>query len=135
GAGLGGGTATYSGTSMAAPQVAGLAALAQQIAHEDLGRSLTVSEIRSLLSSTGRAIYDGDDENDNVPNTGRMFRSLDVYAFAEAILSLPTSAGTGSTSGGGPGGGTAVSPVFAAGTRSVTVGAGEVIEGVDFGNR
>jgi subtilisin family serine protease len=133
GAGLGGGTATFSGTSMAAPQVTGVTALAQQVAVAHLGRLLTVSEIRSLLASTGRAVYDGDDENDNVPNSGRVYRRLDVHALAEAILLLPRGTGTTPAPGGGPAG-DAGGRMFAAGTRSVSVGAGEVVGDMDFGN-
>jgi hypothetical protein len=38
------------------------------------------------MQSTGTSVIDGDDENDNVTNTGLTFKRLDVAAVAEAIL-------------------------------------------------
>lgn len=84
-AGVGGGTATFAGTSQASPFVAGTVAIAQQLAWEELGRALTVSEFRDLLVETATPIVDGDDEDDNVVNTGLGFGRLDVLALAEAI--------------------------------------------------
>ncbi|MBL8336692.1 MAG: S8 family serine peptidase, partial [Rhodoferax sp.] len=84
----GGSQVAYSGTSMAAPQISGMVALAQQLARETLGRSLSFDEIRDLLSSTGAPILDGDNENDTVANTGLTFRRADMLALAEAILAL-----------------------------------------------
>lgn len=77
-----------SGTSMASPEIAGMVTLAQQLALQELGRRLSFDEIRSLLKSTGDAIVDGDDENDNVTNTGLTFYRADMLALAEAILNL-----------------------------------------------
>ncbi|NUQ61376.1 MAG: S8 family serine peptidase [Pirellulales bacterium] len=134
GAGLGGGTATFSGTSMAAPQVAGVAALAQQIAATHLNRRLTAAELRSLLASSGVSLQDGDDENDNVANTGDTFRRLDVLALANGILALPASPGdAASNPADGAGGGTGT--IHAAGFHTITLAGGQVLTGVDFGNR
>ena len=77
-----------SGTSMASPEIAGMVALAQQLALQELGRRLSFDEIRSLFKSTGDAIVDGDNENDIVPNTGLTFYRADMLALAEAILNL-----------------------------------------------
>ena len=77
-----------SGTSMASPEIAGMVALAQQLAEQELGRRLSFDEIRSLLKSTGDAVVDGDNENDNVPNTGLTFYRVDMMALAEAIVGL-----------------------------------------------
>jgi hypothetical protein len=49
------------------------AALAQRIDHEVLGRGLTTSEFADLLWSTGDLILGGDDEIDNVVNTGLQY--------------------------------------------------------------
>ena len=77
-----------SGTSMASPEIAGMVALAQQLAEQELGRRLSFDEIRSLFKSTGDAIVDGDNENDVVPNTGLTFYRADMLALAEAIVNL-----------------------------------------------
>jgi subtilase family serine protease len=132
GAGLGGGLATYSGTSMAAPQVTGLAALARQIAIDTIGRPLTPGEFRNLLQTTGVVIADGDDEDDNVVNSAAAFRRLDAWALAEAIASLPATPPPGSNAGAGAGAGTGT--VRASGSHTVVVAAGQAVEGIDFGN-
>jgi Ca2+-binding RTX toxin-like protein len=85
---LNGTAGALSGTSMASPQVAGMIALAQQLAERELGRRLSYDEIRSLLKSTGEPIVDGDDENDSVANTGLTFQRIDMLAIAEAILGM-----------------------------------------------
>jgi len=88
GADTSGGIVEYHGTSQAAPHIAGIAALAQQVAVRDLGRRLTQQEFRDLMRSTGVLIVDGDDEVDNVPNTGETFMRVDVMAMAQAINDL-----------------------------------------------
>ncbi len=88
GAGLNGGTTTMHGTSQAAPHIAGVIALAQELAEQELGRKLNVFEIADLLAVTGVTINDGDDENDNVNNTGLDFTRVDVQALGEAILAM-----------------------------------------------
>lgn len=88
-----GGISTMYGTSQAAPHITGMVVLAQQLAVEKLGRRLTVTELNNLLTSTGATINDGDDEDDNVSNTGLDFQRVDVLALGEAILdmaALPT---------------------------------------------
>lgn len=49
---------------------------------------LTQAEFASLLKSTGTTIVDGDDENDNVINTGLSFKRVDVYKLAQAIHAM-----------------------------------------------
>jgi hypothetical protein len=88
GADANGGIVTYGGTSQASPHIAGIAALAQQLAVETLGRRLTFEEFRTLLQETGVTIFDGDDEDDNVINTGVEYKRVDVLALGEAILAL-----------------------------------------------
>ena len=83
-----GGHKPISGTSMAAPQVAGMVLLAQELADKHLGRRLTFDEIKSLLNSTGTKINDGDFENDIVANSGQDFMRVDMFALGEAILAL-----------------------------------------------
>ncbi|MCK6450564.1 MAG: S8 family serine peptidase, partial [Alphaproteobacteria bacterium] len=81
-------TVTMHGTSQATPQIAGIAALAQELAVQTIGRKLTVAEFTSLLKSSGTMIYDGDNENDNVANTNTYYKRADVAALGQAILAL-----------------------------------------------
>ncbi|MEM7336700.1 MAG: S8 family serine peptidase [Chloroflexota bacterium] len=88
GAGPGSSLTTQHGTSQATPHIAGIIALMQELALQELGRLLTPAEIDSLLVTTGAVINDGDDENDNVTNTNLNFRRVDVLAIGEAILDM-----------------------------------------------
>ncbi|MEX2138202.1 MAG: S8 family serine peptidase [Pirellulales bacterium] len=85
----GGGITTRRGTSFAAPYVAGAAVLAQHLAVEELGRRLTVEEFRTKLKTTGVLINDGDDEVDNVVNTGADYRRLNILSLGESLLVHP----------------------------------------------
>jgi len=111
GAGRMGGLSTYSGTSQAAPHIAGVVTLAQQMADRWLGRRLTLAEVRDLLRQTGEAIVDGDDEDDNVTNTHLAFDRVNVPVLAEALLAM------GRTD-----------------VHRVELALGETVGGVDFGN-
>jgi len=111
GANKSGGTVNMHGTSQASPHIAGMAVLAQELAESFLGRRLTVSEFASLVEATGAVINDGDDEDDNVTNTGLDFRRVDMLALAEAIVAM----------GGG-------------GSHIVVLEEGQIRSGVDFGN-
>jgi subtilisin family serine protease len=91
GATPGGGTTTLSGTSMAAAVVSGLVALAQQLAIQKLGHSLSVAQIRILLNSTGVPIRDGTNESDNVGHTWAIFHRADAFALGQAILAMKSS--------------------------------------------
>ncbi|HYD01133.1 MAG TPA: S8 family serine peptidase [Phycisphaerales bacterium] len=90
GAGAGAGLSVMHGTSQAAPQIAGLALLAQEMATTLLGRRLGVDEFRDLLAGTASIVVDGDDENDNVVNTGDSFPLVNALAMAEAIWGMRT---------------------------------------------
>ncbi len=76
------------GTSQATPYITGMATLAQQIAQLYLGRELTVTEFNALLDTTSHLINDGDNEDDNVVNTGLDYPRINVLALAEAIITL-----------------------------------------------
>lgn len=82
----GGGVVSMSGTSMAAPFIAGVAALAQQIAQENLGRRLTVDEFSSVLEQSSDTVVDQEVPFDNVPNSGLSFPRVNVLSLAEAVL-------------------------------------------------
>ncbi len=73
-----GGTTTKSGTSMAAPHVAGAMVIAQQLAEQELGRRLTLDEIRGLLTQ-------GDDVANEPDYQGKL---LNVTKLGEAILEM-----------------------------------------------
>jgi Ca2+-binding RTX toxin-like protein len=98
GAWLNNSQAIASGTSMASPVVAGAVPLIQEIAQRELGRRLTVNEFRDLLRSTGERIFDGDDEDDNVDNTNRWYRRLDMVALGQAVIAMGANDPTGGIS-------------------------------------
>jgi len=126
------------GTSQAAPHITGIATLAQQIAVENLGRKLTVSEFRYLLQTTGVIINDGDDENDSVTNTGLDFPRVDMQALAEAILTFngeisnPDNVNPDTSSDD--------TPLYLPNdslrlSHTVNVNSGEIVTDIDFGNQ
>ena len=91
------------GTSQASPMIAGLAVIAQQIANEYLGRSLTVDEFKELLQKTGKKVYDSESvcvdandplEKDCVNNTNKVYTRVDAYKLMKAIRDM--NPGTGS---------------------------------------
>ena len=88
GAGPFGGNLTLQGTSQASAYVAGVASLAQEVAYNELGRGLMLQEFVSLVRRTGDQLLDGDDENDNVRNSGFTFPRVNVERLAEDILRL-----------------------------------------------
>jgi len=83
---LNGGYQSMAGTSMATPVVAGAAVLIHQ-ALDNNGQAASANQnnILSIMKSTGATVIDGDDENDNVTNTGLSFKRLDVYAAIQSI--------------------------------------------------
>ncbi|MBM3993014.1 MAG: hypothetical protein FJ303_02495 [Planctomycetes bacterium] len=72
------------GTSMAAPVVAGASVLIHQ-AMDAMKLTANQDTIVALMKQTGSNVVDGDDENDNVTNTGLTFKRLDVGAALAAI--------------------------------------------------
>ena len=87
-AAVGGGNVSLSGTSMAAPHIAGMVALAQQIAEQNLGRRLSPDEITTLLTQSAVSFIDSERPDDRVINTGSQYERVDMLSFAEAILGL-----------------------------------------------
>jgi ELWxxDGT repeat protein len=136
GANANGGTQSLGGTSQATPFVAGIAVLAQQIALEKLGRKLTVAEFRQLLDSTSTIIKDGDDENDNVVNTGASYPRIDLLNLAQGVANFSGSSTTGGGSNPNVNGGG--SPTISGSqilTHLVTVNAGQIVTDKNFGSR
>ena len=79
-------TVEMSGTSMAAPMIAGTSVLAQQLANTFLGRSLTVNEFKTLIQQTGVVIVD--DVDYAFEPTYATYYRIDVYAMADAIYNM-----------------------------------------------
>ena len=71
-----------SGVMLVGLQTGGVS-IAQQLAVTNLGRRLSIDEMRSLLASTGVIVNDGDDENDNVAHTGLNFPRVNVCRTAD----------------------------------------------------
>jgi subtilisin family serine protease len=76
------GTLELGGTSMAAPHIAGMAILAQQLAQQELGRRLSPREFRDLLYNSGVPI------NDPALTGVTSFRRADMLGLANAIMDL-----------------------------------------------
>ena len=94
GANYNGGLTTYSGTSQAAPHIAGLVADMQQLALQVSGHFLSVSQLKQDMINGSAWIYDGDDENDNVANTYSSYRRVDALGWGVQVLN-DLFAGTG----------------------------------------
>ncbi|MFM7787378.1 MAG: S8 family serine peptidase, partial [Microcystis panniformis] len=137
GANATGGTITMGGTSQAAPYISAIATLSQQIAQTYLGRELTLTEFRTLLDTTSNLIIDGDDENDNVTNTGISYPRINALALAESILTLNDSnSGSGVVNPGNNnnnGSNTVTNSVSL--VHNVTLTAGQILTGINFGNQ
>lgn len=81
-----GGTSVYSGTSQAAPHVAGLVADMQQLALQVSGRLLSVAQLEQTMISGSVSIFDGDDEHDGAPNTFGTYHRVDAIGWGGKIL-------------------------------------------------
>jgi hypothetical protein len=86
GANWNGGTITYSGTSQATPHVAGLVADMQQLALQVSGHLLSVALLEQTMIAGSVSIFDGDDENDNVTNTGLSYHRVDALGWGIQVL-------------------------------------------------
>ncbi len=138
GANATGGTVSMGGTSQATPYISAIATLSQQIAQQYLGRSLTLTEFSTLLDTTSDLIIDGDDEQDNVTNTGSSYPRINAIALAEGILNLNSSP-DGSTPGNTDNDGTN-DPLYIPDNtislvHTVNLAAGQVLRDIDFGNQ
>jgi subtilisin family serine protease len=78
-------TSTQDGTSQAAPTIAGIILLMQQFHLRKTGRLPPVELLQEVLRSTSTWIIDGDDEDDNVQNTGKKFPRVNAF---ESLVAL-----------------------------------------------
>lgn len=78
-------TSVMDGTSQAAPVVAGVILLMQEFYMDRKGALPPVSKVRSWLVASAADINDGDDEKDNVQNTGKQFVRVDAMNALQAI--------------------------------------------------
>ncbi|MCC0177007.1 S8 family serine peptidase [Waterburya agarophytonicola K14] len=85
----GAGRGLLAGTSQASPHVAGSVALLQQASLQFNGRLLAPEEVREILFNTGDRIVDGDDEDDNIINSGSSYVRINIY---NAIAQVKTGA-------------------------------------------
>ncbi len=73
-------SSTLHGTSQSAPVAAGVLLLMQQRYLNLTGQLPTVDQLETWLRGSAVNIVDGDDENDNVTNTGKTFLRSDALA-------------------------------------------------------
>ena len=79
------GESTQHGTSQAAPVIAGVILLMQQLHQRLFGGLPEVADLVRWMRDTAVVVNDGDDENDNVDNTGLDFPRVDAFAALAAI--------------------------------------------------
>jgi subtilase family serine protease/alpha-tubulin suppressor-like RCC1 family protein len=137
GARAGGSTISMGGTSQATAFISGLATIAQQISMAAIGRRLSLVEFKTLLAQSSDWLVDGDDENDNVINTGASFPRVNALRLAETIAALdPQSVITsGGSQGGSVDGPAAPSTTTLSLSHTINLVSGQVASGVDFGNQ
>lgn len=133
-AGLNGALATMQGTSQAAAFMSGAAALVQQAARQLLGRMLTTGEFAALLDANTYRAVDGDDESDNVVNSGSAYNKLDIPKLLRGLQAYAAAGGGGGGAGGDDDGDPGSSPLAAYGARTLTVLSGQAVGDQDFGN-
>jgi serine protease AprX len=79
------GESVQHGTSQATPVTAGVVLLMQQLYKRLTDRLPPVELLSGLLRRSGMVINDGDNEDDNVTNTGLDFIRLDAWAALDAV--------------------------------------------------
>lgn len=83
-------SSTMHGTSQASPVTAGACLLLQDYFLDATGSLPSVDTLEELMRDTAVTINDGDDEDDNVVNTGLNYLRVDVYAALGEVNPTPT---------------------------------------------
>ncbi len=86
------GESVQHGTSQATPVIVGVVLLLQQYYRDKTGRLPSVDQVAGWLRNGSQVIVDGDDELDNVANTGLSFRRIDVLLALQACVNDMTKA-------------------------------------------
>jgi subtilisin family serine protease len=86
------GESVQHGTSQATPVIVGVVLLLQQYYRNTTGRLPSVDQVTAWLRRGSQVIVDGDDERDNVANTGLSFRRIDVMLALQACANDMTKA-------------------------------------------
>jgi subtilisin family serine protease len=73
------------GTSQATPVTTGIILLLQHFYQRNTGETPPLEEIRECLRGGAAAVQDGDHEDDNVQNTGLIFRRIDAVGALETM--------------------------------------------------
>lgn len=79
------GESVQQGTSQATPVTTGVVLLMQEFFFRTTGRMPTVDTLVTCLRNGGVLTNDGDDEDDNVPHTGKDFLRVDALSALEAV--------------------------------------------------
>jgi len=79
------GESVQQGTSQATPVVSGVLLLMQEFYLRTTGKMPSVDTLITCLRNGAVVINDGDDEQDNVPNTGKNFLRLDAMSALDAV--------------------------------------------------
>lgn len=79
------GESVQQGTSQATPVTTGVILLMQEFFFRTTGRMPTIDTLVTCLRNGAVSINDGDDEDDNVPHTGKNFLRIDALAALEAV--------------------------------------------------
>lgn len=86
GANWNGGTVAYSGTSQAAPHIAGLVADMQQLSYQVSGRFMGVADLRQALLAGSVTVHDGQSTADNVVNSDAYYARVDALGWGVQVL-------------------------------------------------
>jgi len=79
------GESVQQGTSQATPVATGVILLMQEFFFRTTGRMPTVDTLVTCLRKGGVLTNDGDDEDDNVPHTGKNFLRIDALSALDAV--------------------------------------------------